>query len=152
MSKETKTIEGLKGKITISRRHHSRDDDRDIYISIIEDESSCRVVEACMSLKDFALALTGMSHTACEIDIYEAPYGKKRIFKVEPSVKFKKRPEDLTKKQLDKILAPFEIDGWKAERYFNTQHQVRHVADGYEVRVTLYKFVDPEDVDKYQEE
>lgn len=144
MSKETNVINGLKGKVTISRRRHGRDDDRDIYISVTEEASGCRVVDVCLSLKDFALALTGMAMTPCELDIYEAPYGKKRIFKVEPSVKFKKRPEDLTKKQLDKVLAPFEVDGWKADRSFNTQNQVRHVDDGYEVRVTLYKFVEPE--------
>lgn len=74
----------MKGNITISKTNTG--DDRYISVVIKDSKSRLLIVEASISLKDFADAITGMSETEVHLryvpdEIRAQKFGKKRVTK-----------------------------------------------------------------------
>jgi len=100
-----------------------------IAISIEDEQSNIQVVELEMSFEDFAKCLTGMS-------TYEVPahYGdlSKIGKKFEVKTVIVSGLSSSTWKKKDKLIKPFEVDGWSAreEEEFNHHHISKN---GYQV-------------------
>lgn len=122
----------LSGKLSICRNSSG-----EIKIYLIDESSRCEIVDLTISPHDFAEAITGMSHRPCEIEWRIANLGKKHEHKTEDVP-----CEWLTGKEREefknKALAPFEVDGWKADRSCLGNHHCR-TKDGY--RVSFHRYV-----------
>ena len=109
----------LPGKININRTSSNQEDDY-ISISIVDESSHVQFVDVKMSLLAFANAITGMGFNSCDFEL-RCPelVGMKRERKEEllPRPKFQDTIEDL-----QKILNPFEVDGWIGSLYDMTNH------------------------------
>jgi len=127
----------LPGRISISRTSSNREDDY-ISISIVDESSHVQFVDVKMSLLDFANAITGVAFNSCDFELrHPELVGMKREHKSEllPCSKFGDTVEDL-----QKILDPFEVDGWFGSLYDLTNHHNRS-RFGDQVRVGFIRYV-----------
>jgi hypothetical protein len=131
----------LEGRITISRTTSNKSKD---YISISFDDatSGCKLIRATMTLEDFAAAVTGLACSPATYEIYREACDKagwvretKRVLLPRLGI-----TERSSKEDIDEILSPHEVDGWKgrAQDLFNS-HNWRN---GDSVLVTFTRFVE----------
>jgi len=109
----------LPGKITISKTSCNLEDDY-ISISIVDESSHVQFVDVKMSLLDFANAITGLAFNSCDFELrHPELVGMKRESKSEllPRPKFGCSVVDL-----QRILDPFEVDGWFGSFYDMKNH------------------------------
>lgn len=99
----------MKGNITISR---PRPADY-IQIEFGDELSGRRFLRAKVKLADFAEALTGLGYVDCEFELTPDEVGKVRETKTE---RIQADGYSLTDEQKIAILAPYEVDGWRAQR------------------------------------
>ena len=127
------------GRITISRPAASWGE-KYIEIKLDDDASGCRLVSVRLSLDCFAEAVTGLGYVPCVFDYYdECPVGKVRQNKTEllPKPKHSQKDREATAK----ILAPFEIQGWRGEASDLFNH---HRYIGEKVAVNFSRFIEAE--------
>lgn len=93
------------------------------YITIrLEDgDSSIRIIEAKVSLENFAKALTGMSYIQCESEVYLTDeIGKIHEHKEIPV----ELPYDASKEKFEEAVKEFCIDGWITDyRHFKSSQK-----------------------------
>lgn len=121
----------MKGNITISRPRPSDY----IQIEFGDELSGRRFLRARVKLADFAEALTGLGYVDCEFDLTPNEVGKKREIKIE---RIQVDGYSFTDEQKTVILAPYEVDGWVAQRLNLGDHHKRFNG-GY--NVTFIRFV-----------
>jgi hypothetical protein len=136
----------VKTQLTVFRPQ--RGDDREEIVIRLEDViSSCVIANIHISLEEFARVLTGRSNIDCTAEIFlDSPVGKKRECKDEVIVPRPKFDQE-NKKAISRVLAPYEVDGWKGREddLFNS-HRWRQAADGQDgISVSFVRYVDPEE-------
>lgn len=100
----------LKGKLDIHHPHCS--DGREIVtISVIDDASSCEVIEIEVLLETFAHALFGMSRQDCKFEIHPKNVGMVREVK-DVMVPRPEGYEKITREEGEKLAAEHLVDGW----------------------------------------
>ena len=129
------------GKITISRPRGG--DDGQAWIELTDESSGVHFVQLRIPLADFAAALFGQGCVPMEFQLVGADrvgmvrQNKTVILRLPPHVDWHSR---LTADEIDKMLAPVEIDGWVAyRRDFENGHRWR---DGVG-RITMFRHVEP---------
>jgi hypothetical protein len=82
-------------------------------ITIEDAASGTRVLEAYFTLEGFMSALTASYGVSGDAVLYNGPVG----FKSETKTEVIPRPKDYKRndKEIAKLLAPFEIDGWRLQ-------------------------------------
>ena len=141
MIDETKAFKDLQGEVTIGCPVGPGADY--ITIQLEDDQSMCRVTEIRIKYKDFAKALTGLSHVACEFDLYTKNVGKRREVKKErvcvPCVGFARRE----KAAADAVMA-LNVDGWigRLEDAVNQHRFIERTEEGRWYSVSYVRFVD----------
>ncbi len=105
----------LEGLLTISRPQGSQQGEV-ISIEVKDERAGCRVVRVTIGLAEFAECLTGHAFVKCALEVDDTGrVGKIRENKTEiipPLGNTYSRDEDL----ITEALAPFEVDGWTADR------------------------------------
>lgn len=132
-----RVIKPLAGKVTISRTSSNVDGDC-VTITLIDESSSCQLVEVSMSMEAFGLAVTGLSRVECEYLLTAENAGKVRQVKTE-SVALPGGSGIRDKKKAAEALAPYEVDGWKGRK--EDLHNP-HLISGGKASVTFIRFVD----------
>jgi hypothetical protein len=126
-------------ELEINRTTGGRDE-RPISVRVSDDLSGCRILEVYFGLAEFMQILTGSSGIVAEGEFYtNTPIGCTPEHKEEivPRPKgYKESKED------DKILAPFEIEGWKARR--SDLHNHHRWVGPDKVSVSFNRFVRPD--------
>jgi len=133
-----------KGALTISRITSTNEADF-VQISLIDGTSHTLVCQIKMSINEFGSALLNMSHRPCEFDLISSVVGKKHEHKTElvptPNHSFR-RSIDLE----DKLLSPFQVDGWIGRRDdLHNGHRHSQKDGQHFQRVTFVRYVDAED-------
>jgi len=137
----------LPGKLTISRTSGGIDDDS-IRIELIDESSSCVLVEIRCSPETLGIALTGMGRNPCTFEFFvDCPVGKKREVKHE-KVFVPNGPHAEKESRIAAALAPHEIDGWlgfareadNPHRWVNRQEATK--PDGHWYNVGFIRFVE----------
>jgi len=104
----------LPGQVTITRRSTPRGSE--FVIAIIDRRSDVQFVEASLTAEEFALAISSLGHRPCTLNLN----GLHNIGKLsEVKQEVVPIPEGVRYKDDDaatKILAPHEVDGWRAHR------------------------------------
>ena len=121
-------------------RTTGREIERPMSIRITDNTSGCRILEVYFGLADFMDILTGRCGLHAEGDFYSTnPIGCTREHKEElvPSPKGYK-PDEV---EDSAILAPFEVEGWKARREDLHNH---HRSNKDKQRVTFTRFIKPD--------
>lgn len=107
-------------------------------ISVEDRLSGSRIVEVRMTGKQFADAI-GSLYTECEATVCDGPVGKKREYKqinIKPPKK--SSPVYWTERALQKLIVPFEVDGWKGDiKDFKNGHK-RQEDGSYAISFTRY--------------
>ena len=129
----------LPATVQISRTS-GRDDDRPMRITIQDTTSGCYVCELCMSLAEFATALTSSQGEAQMRWFPNSPIGMKKENKEE----FVPLSGDSLKResQYAAALKLFEVDGWEARR--GDMGNSHRGSDTHGYRVVFFRHVDPE--------
>ena len=70
----------MKGNITLSRRNNNSDN-TEVYLEIKDTDSTTRVIEIKMTAREFALVMTGLAYTPCEITEVITPEESVRLGK-----------------------------------------------------------------------
>lgn len=135
----------MKGTIRISRTSSNRGPDT-IRIYLEDTISGAQFVTAELTPHDLAMALTGMGDTPCTFEVRGLRVlGKQREVKTEKvpvpdGWLFAKDGPTSTE-----LLAPFEVDGWRARLGDLTNHHRCTTLDGAPAySVTFTRHVDPE--------
>lgn len=117
----------LPGRLAITRSMNMSDpNDRAVNITVTDQVSGTRVLEASMTLHEFALALMGLSEQPMEMEIYtSAPWGLKHENKTIPcqvpgdvvhDIRAERGPKRLAYlADLEAALKMHQVDGWKAD-------------------------------------
>lgn len=132
----------LQGKISISRVHSSHDGVSHhgdyMNVTIVDESSGIQFVDVQVDIKTFMDVLTGLARQPCEFELRQPEFvGMVKEMKSELVPK----PEwHATEKDLDGILASFEVDGWTATRENIKNH---HNYRGDKVQVNFYRYVAP---------
>jgi hypothetical protein len=126
--------------LEISRTSGGRDD-RPISVRISDDTSGCRILEASFKLADFMEILTGLGGVTGEGEFYaNAPIGCTPEHKQE--VVSRPKGYKANSEEDDRILKPFEVDGWKARR--DDLHNHHHWVGTEKVSVSFDRFIRPD--------
>ena len=101
----------LAGKISIVRSSSGRESW--IEIEVGDAVSGCRLVDVKMELETFAEALFGRGYCECQLEYFDqCPVGQRREVKTEvvdaSGLDWRKDTNEA-----ERVLAPFEVDGWK---------------------------------------
>lgn len=133
----------LKGKISISKVYVCGKIAQDSYISIeIEDElSSVRVIQANLSLKDFANAITGLSNLPCEFELGGIEnIGKQLEVKTEEVVISESAFYD---QAIREGVRKYEVDGWigRDKDAKNHHNWVRNCSRGAIYKISYHRWV-----------
>ncbi len=128
-------IEGLVGKLTISRRS----DDR-IFIQIRDEASRNKFLEVEVSPEMLAMALTGLSEVECSfgvcgLDVVGMQRQTERRRAVCP---LKTYDRDQLRTWLRENCAE---DGWHIDAYLGSQGDVSYTDDGTILRFSVYRYV-----------
>lgn len=126
-------------------RSMGREDDRPMNVRISDDTSGCRILEVNFSLADFMDILTGRSGVSAEGEYYpDMPVGCTREHKEE--VLPRPKGYDRNSKEVDRLIAPFEVDGWRGRKEdLHNHHRWTSDTKGVRgVRVTFSRFVRPD--------
>jgi len=128
-----------KGKLSIHRVHSDEDY---IAIEITDALSGTKFLQVELTAEVLGLVLTGLSFQECKFNLHRVDLvGKKREHKSELVPRPKKyRDDKKAAEEADGLLAPFEIDGWKAHRYDLYNHH-NWVKDDM-VQVGFIRFVE----------
>jgi hypothetical protein len=138
-----------KGQIHIGRINSSQLEEDYIEIEITDEKSHIQFCEVKMSLKDFALAITGRGFSDCEFEVRGTDkIGYTREHKTEEVKLLYKDKYNLTEADYNKTLKPFEKDGWEARRQDLKNHHciVRGKEDTY--MVNFSRLVAPDKIAK----
>lgn len=129
-----------KGKITISRTASNTCDDY-ISITITDDKSSKRVLEAKLDLRSFANCITGFAAQHCDLTVYDVfdKVGKT----IETDFIEFPMPEDF---QHDKEVAKVQAEkhcpeGWVPDKSFNSQNSFFQIDGKSYARTTIRRWV-----------
>ena len=127
----------LAGKLSIARRTSNMEPE--YFVIEVEDVASgIEAVTIRVSPADLALALSGRSNVPVEIEWHTENVGMRAETKTEV---VSCRGYDLTKAQKRAAVAPFEVDGWRAD-VEDVGNRHRSTGDsGY--RVTFRRWVAP---------
>ena len=137
--KPTKTYNG---QLTIRYSHGIEEG---VIVSVMDEVSRTRAIEVIISFEEFGRALSSAAKRPCTFE-----YGKEAyIGKKKPEHKFEvvELPHSVIHKsqaRVKKLLAPYEIDGWKAcyhDVYNPHNHQGRYNADSAMVRIGFRRWV-----------
>lgn len=112
------------------------DEDQPMRITIEDDLSGCRILEANFSLEGFMRALTSQGGIKGSATLYTGPFGFTPERKDEILPRPKKHQDE---KECSILLSPFEIDGWKGSKS-DLQNHHRWVEHD-KVRVSFIRFV-----------
>lgn len=127
-------------KVSINRSS-GWDEAHPIRFEINDATSHCRVLEFKMSLEDFARAVTGLSYVPAFGEVFDDnPIGCTSEHKEELVPRPRSYGKD--KAKAAELLAPFEVDGWKARNddIFNPH---RWVGDD-RVAVSFTRYINPD--------
>ena len=138
-----------KGKITISKPSMTGARST-ILITIEEQDSGVRFVEATMSLEDFAEAITGAGLRPCDLELrgldkiglvrehttHQFPIDEKRVPFGAPKQDY-----------IDELMASFRAEGWKDRKQdWRNSHRVSYINKVRHICVTLERRVKPSEV------
>jgi hypothetical protein len=141
-------MKNLVGQITIGRISGS-DNAQPIRIEISDKASGSIVLQASMTLEDFATAITGCGYMPCSLKLNDDPKGiiGKQIESKTELVPFKWSGAYDDKKGKVKAAAiaakPFLVDGWsefRADDFFNHHCWVRTDSGEFQ-RVVFWRYV-----------
>ena len=138
--------ENLKGRIIISRTHSNVEPHEFMSLTLTDSISGTRVIDARMSLKEFARAITS-TNADCTFSLYGDCAGMKRETK-EEIVFVPDGPHKERKERAKEALAEYEVDGWIGDVSDATNHHRRVGKEhdgGKDYRVSFVRFVDAED-------
>ena len=102
-----------KGKITITQPQKSFKRNNYIVIVVRDASNSKDVVTIEIDAKDFGMAVTGSNFVPCGFKLKNIEAIGKRL---ETKTENVPRPKKNNKTEEDKVLLPYETDGWKADR------------------------------------
>lgn len=125
-------MKNLNGHISIGRVS-SNTQGEFVQITVTDDASHCQLIEVEMDMTHFAEALMNLSHRPCLVEVNDSPHigmlseNKTELIPIPKDIDFPftslhGRSKDYEKKErasnarMDEVLAPFEIDGWRASR------------------------------------
>lgn len=128
----------LKGKINISRMQKSNNDQY-IELSLEDDAAGVTFVKAVLTLEDFAKALTGQGY----IDTIITPRGLDLVGTIrQTKTEFVPGVTNWDVRQnsdiLKEMVAPFEVDGWKARMSDLTNYHHSQVVNGVKGHNTVF--------------
>lgn len=128
-------IEGLAGKLTISRRS-----DDMIYLQVRDDASRRRFVEVAITPEAFAMSVTGLSEVACEISVdgLSVVGMQKQAEKRSVLCPLMTYDRDMLRHWL---LSNCIEDGWHIDAYLGSQGAVTHHDDGVVLNYSVYRYV-----------
>lgn len=157
-------MKNLNGHISISRVS-SNTQGEFVQITVTDDASHCQLIEVEMDMTHFAEALMNLSHRPCLIEANDGPHigmlseNKTELVPIPKDIYFPftslhGRSKDYEKKErasnarMDEVLAPFEIDGWRASRgesadYRNMHRHVRSENGIGYFNIGFRRYVDP---------
>lgn len=120
----------------------------DVTITLTDEESHIQFLEIHMTLEEFGRMLHSPTHAECEFTLHHTKHlgwkaENKSVCVPLPSQSIGYR---LTEEDQDAILAPFEVDGWRARRddLTNFHRRVRQ-GDEHCALVTFFRHVPPEE-------
>ena len=129
----------MKGKITLGRYASNYEDINPIRFQLEDDKSGVLFLDVKMTLKDFALMITGLGYIDCEFELKNSELvGKTREHKTENIVV--RDAWDITEEEKLEALKPFEVDGWIGSKYDISNHNniVKGLSNTYKVGFTRY--------------
>jgi hypothetical protein len=141
----------LKGNISLSRTSSNVEEMHNkVHITLEDELSSAQVVSIWMELKEFAMMITGLSSITCTFEFNDGGVvGMKREYKIVeievPNDWYPRLNKDMALSkpwEVSDLLAPYEVDGWKARRedMFNHHNRV-YTKDRTWYRVAFVRFV-----------
>lgn len=130
----------LPGKLTISRIQNTFDPHDLMRIELHDETSGVLVTSVSISMSDFMLALTGLSHVPCEFDFHPEQVGKKLELKTE-TINFGNYSQ--TRYHTVKIRASeYEVDGWVCSLDENQRIEKTKIGNVYRVTVPFKRYVE----------
>lgn len=132
----------FKGTISLSRTHGGGHGAL-IHISIIDQISRTEFFDGFMSVEDFGNMITGLGFRPIEFEFRPDRVGMRPENKVEIVDRPKSYDSKTKQNEIDKALAPFEVDGWRADRSDLTNHHRRVGNDKVRVRFFRHVPVEP---------
>jgi hypothetical protein len=131
-------------KVTFELEIHRALNGRDefpISVQITDHTSSCRILQMDLGVEQFGEILFGRSGLRAEGELWlDNPIGCAPQHKNEAVPRPRKYPP--IKQEEDKILAPFEIDGWRGNR--SDLHNHHRWVDDKLVSVSFARFINPD--------
>lgn len=130
----------MKGNIIITHTT-GQSDNRTVRITVGDEASQIEFLEVRLTLEEFGTLLTGGREVDCEFKLKGAEkvgmisQNKEEIVPVPKEVRYSTDREGALSA---KLLAPFEVDGWKARKGDLFNHH-RQTEDGY--RVVFFRHV-----------
>lgn len=134
MRKQTSEVR-FKALLSISRISGT-DESTPMRITIEDEASGCRIVEASFSLEGFMRALTSQSDVEGNGILWRGPVGFKHQHKEE----IVPRPKSRLASSADRdALRPFEVDGWRGD--VSDMHNHHRWQGDNQVRVLFRRYV-----------
>lgn len=134
----------LPGKVSISRVHSSHDGVSHhgdyMNITIVDENSGVEFVDVQVDIKTFMDVLTGLARQPCEFELRLPELVG--MVKEGKSELVQKPGWNATDEEIDEILIPFEVNGWRAARDNIKNH---HNYRGDKVQVSFSRYVAPEE-------
>lgn len=130
----------LNGRITISRVISNQEISDTINIKFIDENSGSHFMEVTMTPETLALALTGLGHLPCNIELRGLDVlGKTRDMKYEKVIV---HSAHASYEEIMEAAKELEVDGWKCGLQETTQRKVSDRNGEYSIVVHFWRYVD----------
>jgi hypothetical protein len=117
------------------------DHDREIRIEVNDRNSAQRLMHIYITAEALGELITGQASRPCQVELNTSPdIGKIRETKTEVVEYIDRFAKDRAA-QVEKVLSPYEVDGWEANRRDYDNHH-RQVGRG-SVKILFERWVDP---------
>jgi hypothetical protein len=142
--KQLKPIK-IKASISISAVQSSKKPHRYVSISVSDETSFIRFATADISYEQLGLILAGQPHeidmTIRNLELLGKTQEHQKLVVLFPT---KKDNQTLTKRNVRKVLKPYEVDGWIAhdEDVKNHHNHVKTTDEGTSMKISFHRFID----------
>jgi hypothetical protein len=131
----------FKGKISIT--HSGLVGDTMFRICIDDVDAGVQIVEVVIDAINFAEALASIGHRDCMVTATDLNHIGKQIERKHEWVEYPKGYSP-SQEDIENALAPYEIDGWMADRYgFSNSKNGRHIDNCR--NIMFYRWVEKEE-------
>ena len=133
-------LKTIKGHVSINR------DSRDIIkISVVDEASRAQFLEIHLTPENFAMAVTGLSHMECDMEVRKLDVvGKKKY--VEQRVTYCPLSDHNRTILGEWLLQNAQETGWIIDTYLGSQNSISRAEDGkgQNLRYSVYRYGDAE--------